>query len=135
MADAKTITSNLILVKILWVVAIHSFVIGICLLVTPSNVFEYLGYNLCTERFFPTQGGVFHIVMAIGYAIGAIRITKSTDLVVFSIIVKLCATLFLIIYFVFVKQIWVILLSAIADCLMGIVIWWAYSNYINRAKI
>ena len=134
MVNEKKITSSSILLIILWLVAIHSFLIGISLMITPSNVFEYLGYNLCTERFFPTQGGVFHIVMAIGYAMGAIRVTNSSDLVIFSIIVKLCATLFLIIYFIFIKQTWVILFSGIADCIIGITIWWAYSNYINRVN-
>lgn len=135
MKKKKLLTSNNTLSIILWLVALHSFVVGIGLIITPSNIFEYLGYNICTERFFPTQGGVFHIIMAIGYAIGAIRLAKSNDLVIFSIIVKFCATLFLIIYFIFVKQTWLILFSGIVDCIMGIAIWWAYSNFRKRAKI
>ena len=135
MKKEKFMTSNNVLSIILWLVALHSFVVGIGLIITPSNIFEYLGYNICTERFFPTQGGIFHIIMAIGYALGAIRLAKSNDLVIFSIIVKFCATLFLIMYFIFVKQTWLILFSGITDCIMGIVIWWAYSNFRKRAKI
>lgn len=135
MKNLKTLTSNEKLEIILWMVATHSFLVGISLIITPSNVFEYLGYNSCTERFFPTQGGVFHIVMAIGYAMGAIRLPKSNELVVFSIVVKFCATLFLIVYFIFVKQTWVILFSGIGDFLMGLAILWAFSNYRKRAEL
>lgn len=131
----KTLTSNNKLPIILWLVAIHSFLVGISLIITPSNIFEYLGYSFCTERFFPTQGGVFHIVMAIGYAMGAIKSATSDELIIFSIIVKFSATLFLIIYFLFVKQTWVILFSGIIDCIMGIIIWWAYSNFWKRVKV
>lgn len=135
MKSIKILTNNNKLAIILWLVAIHSFLVGVSLIITPSNVFEYLGYNLCTERFFPTQGGVFHIVMAIGYAMGAIKSASSDELILFSIIVKFCATLFLIIYFIFVKQTWVILFSGIVDCIMGIIIWWAYSNFRKRVKV
>lgn len=131
----QKLKNNSSLTIILWLVALHSFAIGVCLIIAPSNIFESLGYNTCTERFFPTQGGVFHIVMAIGYAMGAMRIDQSNDLVVFSIIVKFCATLFLIIYFILVKHALVILFSGIGDFLIGLAIMLAFSNSVKRAAL
>jgi hypothetical protein len=135
MKRVKFLKNNNLLSIILWLVAFHSFVVGVSLIITPSSIFEYLGYNICTERFFPTQGGIFHIIMAIGYAMGAVRIPKSNDLVIFSIIVKICATFFLFIYFISAKHTFVILFSGIADGIMGTAILWAYLNFRNRAKI
>lgn len=111
---------------ILWLVAVHSAFVGIALIISPSEVFEILGYQKCTERFFPTQGGVFHIIMAVGYGFAANRSDYSNDLIVFSIIVKLLATLFLITYFILVMSNFIILFSALGDFIMGILIWWSF---------
>lgn len=123
------LSNNSDILKIfLYLVAIHSFCVGIGLIVAPAEMFEYLGYNKCTERFFPTQGGIFHIIMAVGYYMGALRYSKSYDLIVFSIIVKFSATVFLIVYYLAVKSTWLILLSAVTDGLMGIIIYWLLSK-------
>jgi len=122
-----------VLTTILWLVAIHSVMVGLGLIFMPSDLMELLGFNVCTERFFPTQGGVFHIIMAIAYTMGATRLPKFECMISFSIIVKFCATLFLLIYYLVVAQTWMILFSGIADCLMGMAILWAYS--ISNKKI
>jgi len=56
-----------ILSVFLWLVAVHSFLVGIGLIVLPSSAFEFLGFNPTFERFFSTQGGVFHSVMVLRY--------------------------------------------------------------------
>lgn len=122
------------LVIILWVIAFHSFCVGVGLIVAPSELFELLGYTKCTERFFPTQGGVFHIIMAVGYIMAALKYPQSDDLVVFIIIVKLCATVFLLIYFIAVKQTWVILFSGISDGLMSFVVYLIYTKSKNQLR-
>ena len=113
---------------ILKLVALHSLLVGIGLIFMPSNLIAYLGFNPCTERFFPTQGGVFHIIMAVAYLMGSSKSNKYECMIIFSIIVKLSATIFLLIYFIFITQTWMIIFSCISDCLMGIVIWWFYSR-------
>ncbi len=42
MKNLKTLTSNEKLAIILWMVAIHSILVVISLIITPSYVFEYL---------------------------------------------------------------------------------------------
>ena len=117
-----------LLAIVLWIIAFHSFCVGIGLIIAPLELFEFFGYSKCTERFFPTQGGVFHIIMAVGYIIGAVKYPRSVDLVVFTIFVKLCAMIFLLIYFVAIKQTWVILFSGISDGLMGMLVYWLYNT-------
>lgn len=111
-----------ILSVFLWLVALHSFLVGIGLIVLPTTVFESLGYNPTFDRFFSTQGGVFHIAMACCYALAAYNLKRFEQLIVFSIIVKFIATLFLVIYFILVSQQVLIILSGISDLIMGLVI-------------
>jgi hypothetical protein len=111
-------------------VAVHSLLVGIGLIFMPSNLMAYLGFNPCTERFFPTQGGVFHIIMAVAYLMGSSKYKKYHCMISFSIIVKLSATIFLLVYFLFIKQSIVILFSFITDGLMGVIIW--RLNFISK---
>lgn len=106
----------------LWLVAIHSLFVGVGLIILPDSFLDFFGYNECTERFFPSQGGVFHIAMAVGYAMAAYNLKRYECLIIFSIVVKFMATVFLFTYFIFVSSIWLVLLSGISDFLMGSII-------------
>ena len=110
----------------LWLVAFHSLIVGIGLIILPTTVFESLGFNPTFDRFFSTQGGVFHIAMAVCYAMAAYDKIKFRQLIVFSVIVKFIATIFLFSYFIFVSSLWLIILSGITDFLMGIIILYLY---------
>jgi hypothetical protein len=115
-----------ILSVFLWLVAIHSFLVGVGLVVLPTSAFEYFGFNPTFERFFSTQGGVFHIAMSVGYAMAGFDKIKYRQLIVFSIIVKFIATVFLISYFLIISPQWLILMSGISDFLMGVIILYLY---------
>jgi hypothetical protein len=115
-----------ILSVFLWLVAIHSFLVGAGLIVLPTSVFEYFGFNPTFERFFSTQGGVFHIAMSVGYAMAGFDKIKYRQLIVFSIIVKFIATVFLTSYFLIISSQWLILMSGISDLLIGIIILYLY---------
>ncbi|KUG26127.1 hypothetical protein ASZ90_004040 [hydrocarbon metagenome] len=106
----------------LWLVAAHSFWVGVGLIILPDSLINFFGFNKCTERFFPSQGGVFHIAMAVGYAMAAFDLRKYDCLIIFSIIVKFLATVFLFIYFFFVSSIWLVIFSGVSDFLMGLII-------------
>lgn len=110
----------------LWIVAIHSLAVGAGLIVMPVFMMEYLGFGICPERFFRAQGGVFHIAMAVGYAMAAYNPERFRGLVILSIIVKFIATIFLLTYFVFVSSIILILLSMVSDFFMGIIVLYLY---------
>lgn len=122
-----------ILSVFLWLVAIHSFLVGIGLIVLPTSVFEFLGYESTFDRFFSTQGGVFHIVMAIGYAMAGYDKKRFECLIIFSIIVKFIATLFLIIYFILISSQLLIVLSGISDFMMCLVILFLYKKLMLEA--
>ena len=114
--------SDKILSLFLWLVAIHSFLVGIGLIFLPSSAFEFLGFNPTFDRFFSTQGGVFHIAMAVCYAMAAVDLIKYKQLIIFSIIVKFIATVFLLSYYLIINSQSLIILSAVSDFLMGIVL-------------
>lgn len=112
----------------LWIVSLHSFFVGNGLIVLPASAFEFLGFQSTFDRFFSTQGGVFHIVMAAGYAMAGYNIKRFECLILFSIIVKFIATAFLLIYFIFIRSQLLIIFSGISDIIMGLVILLLYNK-------
>ena len=113
----------------MWLVALHSFATGLGLVFLPGELFEKLGYSIITERFFAVQGGIFHIVMCIGYLMAAFGKEKFEGVVYLSIIAKLFATFFLLTYSFAVTWILVVFLSGIFDFLMGVIIYCLYKQY------
>jgi len=120
-----------LLSTVLWLVALHSITIGLALIAQPTLLMKLSGFSPECEQFFPAQGGVFHVLMAVAYVMGAINIKKYHYLIVFSIIVKAVATLFLMVYCFTVEFKWIVLLSGIGDGVMGLIIFIALQNYLH----
>jgi hypothetical protein len=120
-----------VLSTVLWLVALHSIAMGLALIAQPALLMKLSGFSSECERFFPAQGGVFHILMAVAYIMGATNIEKYYYLTVFSIIVKAVATLFLMVYCFAVEFKWIVLLSGIGDGVMGLMIFLALQNYLR----
>lgn len=116
----------------LFLVAIHSFFVGTGLILLPSSAFEFLGFKATLDRFFSTQGGVFHIAMAVCYAMAAYNKKRFRYLIVFSIIVKFIATAFLIPYYIFISSQLLIILSGISDFLMALAILILYKQLMKN---
>jgi len=114
---------------ILALIGLHSFSVGIGLMVMPDNFMSFFGFDPPFERFFSTQAGIFHIVLCVAYFLSAMNIDRYRHFILFTITAKFMATAFLIFYFVFVKNIWVVALSGILDGLMGTVVWKIYTLY------
>jgi hypothetical protein len=112
----------------LWLVAIHSVIVGACLILLPSSAFELLGFDTSFDRFFSTQGGVFHIVMSVCYAMGAYDSKRFLALVIFSFIVKFIAALFLLLYYLLINSQPLLILSCITDLGMGMIIFLLYNK-------
>ena len=124
---------RLLMQWILVLVAIHSIVFGLSLIVLPIPVIEYFGFSL-EEKFFADQGGVFHLIIAVAYIMAARDPENSSRLVFLSYITKFTATVFLISYFLFEKQIIMVLLSGIADFLMGLAILVSYRLFLKHPE-
>jgi len=114
---------------LLWLVALHSLAVGAGLVWHPSSLLLQMGYDPCYEPFFPTQGGVFHIVMAVGYAMAAWNLKRNQCLAIFTMVVKTMATIFLLLYWGLANPLPVILASGLADGAMAILVIWAYVTW------
>lgn len=111
---------------LMWLIAIHSFCVGLALIFSSPAVFQFLGFEPYAEKFFPVQGGTFHIIMSIGYGLAAYDWKRFSGLVIFSIICKSTAFVFLVVYFIFVSQIYMVLHSAIGDGIMAVLMIYFY---------
>jgi len=104
---------------LLWLVAAHSAGVGLGLILHPASILSQAGYAPVSEPFFPVQGGVFHLVMALGYSIAAVDPLRHRSLVIFAILVKCVATVFLVVYWLAAGHLLVVLASGIMDGFMA----------------
>lgn len=113
---------------LLYFVALHSFFTGIGLLLQPEQLIRWGGWDAVSQPFFAAQGGVFHILMAVLYAIAAHRDEHRAVLLPFIIFVKITAAAFLLIYYLCVQPIWLVLVSGIADAMMATALFVLHRN-------
>lgn len=108
----------------LWLVCLHSVAVGLALIALPSSWLGWFGFTPDPYRFFTTQGGVFHLVMAIAYAMAARDPLGHDGLMNLIIAAKTIAFIFLSAFFLFFERISVIALSGMADGVMALVLMW-----------
>ena len=89
---------------LLWLVALHSLVVGLGLVLVPPETMQLFGYGPYQERFFSVQAGVFHFVLVVAYALAAARPRRFPGLLLLSVAAKFMATAFLALYFVMVVE-------------------------------
>jgi len=107
---------------LLYLIALHSFCVGVGLIVLPFGALSWFGFTVDPYRFFSTQGGVFHIVMSIAYLLAGKDPMREQGLVIFIILAKWMAFFFLSAYFLFAEMVPTIAFSAVADGLMGLLV-------------
>ncbi|MCB0283035.1 MAG: hypothetical protein H6627_00270 [Calditrichae bacterium] len=112
----------------LYLVAVHSFLVGVNLIVFPTDWMQLFGFGTITENFFKVQGGVFHIVMAVAYVLAGWRPIEYKILIVFSIAAKFLATAFLFSYFLIINPAWMILISGFGDFSMAMILLYLYKT-------
>jgi len=120
-----------LLTVLLYLIALHSFCVGLALIILPLSTLEYFGYAGYAGNFFKAQGGIFHIVMSIIYIVAARDVYKNRILIYLTLAAKFIATVFLLGYYFIFEQIWMVLASGIGDFLMGIcvlILWRAYQK-------
>jgi hypothetical protein len=103
-------------------VAIHSFLVGLFLIILPESWLTFFGYIGYRRTFFQVQGGVFHLVMALTYVCAARDPLREQTLLIISIFAKGFATVFLFLYYLLIETVWIVFVSAVGDVLMGTVI-------------
>jgi hypothetical protein len=119
---------------VLGLVALHSAGVGIGLIGSTASLLDRAGFRPVGETFFVAQGGVFHLVMAVAYVIAAWDPVRQPGFVVFSIVVKVVATIFLTLYWAFVSPVPTILASALVDGAMGLGIWVVRRAWLRDAR-
>ncbi|MCK5079164.1 MAG: hypothetical protein KAR09_04440 [Bacteroidales bacterium] len=115
---------------LLWLIAIHSLTVAFLLICLGENGILYFGFP-SGNKFFQVQGGVFHIVMSVAYVFAALNTGNSRLLIIFIITAKFIATVYLLIYYFLFDPLITILLSGIADGLMGLAVlllWQKFSH-------
>lgn len=119
---------------VLWIIAFHSFCVGVGMIFMPSHLMEFFGFSSGSDCFFRYQGGVFHIVMSTAYAGGAVNIARNKSLILLTITAKFLATVFLFSYYFFAAKVWMVLLSGIGDMVMGLAVLLFFIRYNRQAK-
>jgi hypothetical protein len=97
-------------------IALHTYGIGVGLLVVPELALRFGGWEMIPPLFFPRQAGVFHLVLGTGYLAEYFRL-RSVSLLLMA---KACAFVFLL-GATFVAAVpWFVTFAGIADGLMGL---------------
>jgi hypothetical protein len=119
---------------LLWLIAIHSFIVGLILMAAPAEVFQFFGFS-DMPGFFSVQAGVFHLVMVVAYMMCAYTLTRELKMIWFCVSAKFIATVYLLIYYFLAESVWVLLVSGILDFLMGLLLWMAFVHYKNSEHV
>ncbi len=113
---------------LLYFMAIHSFGVGIGLILQPESLMRLLGFPEITQPFFPAQGGIFHLIMAAAYFLAGWDRNKYSSLITFSIFVKTVATFFLFSFYIFIKAVPLLILSGAGDGMMALLLYLFYRS-------
>ncbi len=100
----------------IWLVALHSAIVGLMLLGAPAWSVRFAGWPAASPLFFPQQAGVFHFVVVLGY-IQEFHATRGVRLLVAT---KTIAFVFLISTWLAGEAAWSVPFSGIADGAMGL---------------
>lgn len=124
-----------LLIIVLYLTALHSLFVGIGLLVQLPALMDWMGFGKIEQPFFPAQGGVFHLLMAVAYFFAARHPERHQIIIQFIIILKISATVFLMFYFILIDPILMVLLSGLSDGTMALLIlllWRSYQNTLHK---
>ncbi|MBN1552339.1 hypothetical protein JW979_12775 [bacterium] len=110
-------------------ITLHSVGVGIVLMFFPEWSAGFGGWGKLDYYFFIRQSGIFHLVLAMGYMLEYLKYNSVYLLVT----AKTTAFVFLIITWIFYSEPWAVPFSAIADGLMGLVVYIVHGKSISAA--
>jgi hypothetical protein len=99
-------------------IAVHSYAVGVVLLILPSWGVGFGGWEAKPPLFFIRQVGVLHFILATAYLYEYLA-HRTARLLVFT---KACATLFLLAETALESVPWLVPVSAVTDGLMGLAV-------------
>lgn len=99
-------------------IALHTYAIGVTLLVLPEWSLRFGGWETTPPPFFPRQAGVFHLVLGTGYLFEYLRL-RSVSLL---LVAKACAFVFLIGATLVATVPWFVTFAGVVDGLMGLTV-------------
>ncbi len=117
------LTIDRVLRLFLLLIAVHTFGVGVVLIIAGSDIMMLFGFPELESRFFQMQGGVFHLLIAYVYWLAYRDPVRNEHLVIFIIIVKTTAAVFLFSYYFFIEQVIMVLLSGVVDAAMGAILY------------
>jgi hypothetical protein len=108
------------------IIALHSFIAGSILILSPVEIIQWFGLSIPSESFYSVQGGVLLCIMSIGYLMIGLKYAHEQRLVLLASIAKFIGAIFVFICYFFIEGAWIVLASAITDLLMGFILAWDY---------
>jgi len=118
----------------LLIVALHSLGVGIALIIAGDTMRGFFGFPQFESRFFQMQGGVFHLLLSYLYWKTSTDVSRYEHLIIYVIIVKCAATVFLFSYYFFIEHIIMVLFSGFVDGGMGAILYILF-RYWKKQKI
>ena len=97
-------------------IALHSFVVGLMLLLAPVWSAQFAGWKATGPEFFLRQAGVFHLILAVGYVVEHFRAGG----VILLVTAKTTAFVFLLVSAISPEVPWAIPFSGATDGMMGL---------------
>jgi hypothetical protein len=99
-------------------IALHTYGIGVALLMLPEWALRFGGWETIPPLFFPRQAGVFHLVLGTGYLAEYLR-WRSVWLM---LIAKACGSIFLLAATLLATVPWFVTFAGVVDGLMGLAV-------------
>jgi hypothetical protein len=110
-------------------IALHTYGIGVALLVLPEWALRFGGWQTIPPLFFPRQAGVFHLVLGTGYLFEYLRL-RSVSLLLTA---KACGAVFLVAATLLASVPWFVAFAGVVDGLMGLAVL-ALHRQTNRTR-
>jgi len=126
------VSRDVLVRKVEWwlvvLIALHTYAIGVALLVLPEWSLRFGGWETIPPLFFPCQAGVFHLVLGTGYLAEYFRL-RSVSLLLMA---KACGAIFLLAATLLATVPWFVTFAGVVDGLMGLTVLVAHLE-VNRA--
>lgn len=114
--------------SLVWAIAAHSVAVAVALVAFTRWATGFGGWGEATPLFFARQGGIFHLVVAIGYVAEYAR-HRTVRLL---LVAKTTAVVFLAACWLGGEQAWAVPFSALGDGAMGVAV--ALAHRARRAE-